>query len=116
MERPPITDSPWFWVLMFSLVSFGALVAIGGKYGHRQAEIEREYQARERIAAGNVADGLGAAPRPYATPDTTLIPLWPLAVVLGLVAAAAGAMLVRERWGRGRGRPSSRGDGKSDSP
>jgi hypothetical protein len=90
----PITDSPWFWVLLFSLIGIGAIVAIGGQYGKRQARLERQYQARERIAEDAVGD---MARREYSTADDTLIPLWPLAVALGGVAVAAGAMLVRER-------------------
>lgn len=105
MSATSITDSPWFWVLAFSLTGIGALAAISGKYGQRQARLERKYQARERVAAGgaeNAAHG-GAenaaqtSPRPYATAGDTLIPLWPLAVVLGAVASLATAMLVRGR-------------------
>ena len=46
----PITDSPWFWVLAFSLTGLLALAAMSGKYSRRQANIERKYQARERVA------------------------------------------------------------------
>lgn len=95
--RTPITDSPWFWVLVFSLMGIGALAAIGGKYGRRQAGIERQYQARERVAEAGPEGAAHTAPRPYATPGETLIPLWPLAVVLGIVAIFATTMLVRGR-------------------
>jgi hypothetical protein len=94
-NRPPITDSPWFWVLMFSLMGMGALAAISGKYGKRQAGIERQYQARERVAEAGPEGAAQTAPRPYSTADDTLIPLWPLAVVLGAIAVSATAMLVR---------------------
>jgi hypothetical protein len=95
--RPPITDSPWFWVLIFSLMGILALAAISGKYGKRQAGIERQYQARERVATAGPEGAAQTAPRPYATADDTLIPLWPLVVVLGLIAISATAMLVRGR-------------------
>jgi len=95
--RPPLTESPWFWVLVFSLMGIGALAAIGGKYGRRQAGIERQYQARERVAAAGPEGAAHIAPRPYATADDTLIPLWPLAALLGAVAIGATAMLVRGR-------------------
>jgi hypothetical protein len=108
--RPPITDSPWFWVLMFSVMGFGALAAISGKYGQRQAGIERQYQARERVAEAGPQGAAQIAPRPYATPGNTLIPLWPLAVVLGAGAIVATAMLVRNGL-RGRGRPGSPSNG-----
>lgn len=105
MSATPITDSPWFWVMLFSLMSIGALLAIGGKYGHRQAGLERQYQARERVMEGQES-AAETNPRPYATADDTLIPLWPLAVALGALSALSVVMLVRSR---GRGRPGSQG-------
>jgi hypothetical protein len=103
-ERLPITDSPWYWVLLFSVVSLGAIAAIQVKYGRRQANLERQYQARERVQDDATAD---PTRREYSTPDATLIPLWPLAVLLGGVAMLAAGMLARGRVGRGRGRPGS---------
>jgi len=98
----PITDSPWFWVLVFSLMGLGALVAIGGKYRERQSRLERQYQARERARENALSD---PARREYSSPEETLIPLWPLAVLLIAVGVGAGVMLWREY--RGRGRPGS---------
>jgi hypothetical protein len=109
-ERPPVTDSPWFWVMIFALMAVGALAAIGGKYGRRQATIERQFQARTRVAqqhdtgnklAGDARTEPQDVPREFARPDDTLIPLWPLASLLILVAFFAGIMLVR-----GRDRPA----------
>ena len=105
-NRPPVTDSPWFWALAFSLMGLVALAAMAGKYGRRQANIERNYQARSRVAekltAENKSDADGRiespdAQRSYATPDDKLIPIWPLAVLLGLVSAVAAGMLYRSR-------------------
>jgi hypothetical protein len=104
--RPPVTDSPWFWVMMFSLMALGALLAIGGKYGRRQAAIERQYQARTRVAEqltgdnrpagdGRITDQAGR--RAFATPSDPLIPLWPLSTVLVAVAVFAAVLLVRSR-------------------
>jgi hypothetical protein len=104
--QSPLTESPWFWVLAFSLMGLLALavVGLGGKYGKRQAGIERQYQARERIAEKRAAENNSAgsariddqeARRPFATPGHTLITLWPLAILMGLVALFAAAMLVR---------------------
>jgi hypothetical protein len=103
-ERSRLTDSPWYWVLVFSLMALAALAAISGKYGKRQAGIERQYQARERIAEKKAAENnsTGASRiddqetrRPFATPGEQLIPLWPLAVLLSLVAIVAATMLLR---------------------
>lgn len=120
--RPPVTDSPWFWVLAFSLMGIIALAALNGKYSRRQANIERQYQARERVAeklgAENNPD-LGVriddseARRAYATPGNQLIPVWPLAALLGLISIVAAAML--HRGHRGGGRPGSP-DAESSSP
>ena len=113
-QGPPLTDSPWFWVLVFSLMALGALVAMGPKYSRRQTAIERNYQARERIAERIGTNG-GAnksresdAPverRELATAENRLIPLWPLAVILIVVAVFSAIMLYR-----GRGRPGTPGE------
>ena len=116
-DHVSITDSPWFWVLIFSVMGLLALAVIGGKYGRRQANIERQYQARERVAEKLAAENNPAAAdriedsdarREYATPGDKLIPIWPLAVLLGLFAVVAAAMLYR-----GRGRPGSLGQESS---
>jgi hypothetical protein len=107
-ERTPITDSPWFWVLVFSLVGLVGLAAIRDKYGKRQAGIERQYQARERTAEqaavagkdGEAADAIHTTDVPlpaYATPGHNLISIWPLFVLLVVVGVAAAILLARER-------------------
>ena len=97
-QPAPITDSPWYWVLLFSLMGLVALGAISGQYGKRQARLERQYQARERIrdhALGDVAVG-DPTRRDYSIADKTLIPIWPLAIPLGGVVVLAAVMLGRE--------------------
>lgn len=101
-EKAPITDSPWFWVLLFSMVGLIALAAISGQYAKRQTRLERQYQARERVAEGAVGD---PQRREYATPDSTLIPIWPLAILLGGVIVLAAVMLGREHRKRQHGLP-----------
>lgn len=92
-DQPPLTDSPWFWVLLFAAVGLLALATIHGQYGKRQAHLERQYQARERIAEHAVGD---SSRREYSTPAHTLIPVWPLAAVLIVVIVVAAVMLGRE--------------------
>jgi hypothetical protein len=113
-EHAAVTDSPWFWVLIFSVMGLLALAVIGGKYARRQANIERQYQARERVAERIATENNPAATdriedsdarREYATPGDQLLPIWPLAVLLGIVVVVAAAMLYRGH--RGRGRPGS---------
>jgi hypothetical protein len=87
--RRPMTDSPWFWVYLFSTAALVALALIGPKFAARQAQIEREYQGRQR-AAQQVQ---GAEPTgELSTAEKTLITLRPL--FLGLAAVTVAAWIV----------------------
>jgi hypothetical protein len=101
--KPPITDSPWLWFALFTAVGLSALLATGGKFGDRQANIERQGQARTAVAEGlEIAeDGTGkksatGVPK-YSAPGETQVRLVPLAVTLGVLCAASLGMLLRER-------------------
>ncbi len=48
---PRITDSPWFWVYIFSTAAVLALFVMEGKYNHRQNHIEDEYLYGTRTLA-----------------------------------------------------------------
>lgn len=104
VRRPPITDSPYLWFALFTAVGLSALLATGGRFGRRQASIENKYQARSAIAAGRMeldpeggpARPVGAAPR-FSTPARTMIPLWPLEILLGMILAFCVVMLLRQR-------------------
>jgi hypothetical protein len=106
-QQPPrLSDSPWFYVFVFSLMAVVALIVIGPKFGRRQSVDERMFQARQLIeeqrAAGNNAaieprNDNSAEQRPFSTPGDTLVPLWPLAVVMLAIALFAGMMLLRGR-------------------
>jgi hypothetical protein len=97
-EKPPVTDSPWLWVLLFAVVGLILLGVISGQYGKRQARLERQYQARERIADDELGDEAAADParRAYSSPEKTLVPIWPLAVLLGGTIVLSAVMLGRE--------------------
>lgn len=107
-EPPPITDSPWLWAAVFTACGLAALIATGGKFGKRQANIENAYQARAAVASGQIRvqqDGAGAttasgAPK-YTRPGETAIPIWPLEVLLGVICAGSFAMLLRQRMSSG---------------
>jgi hypothetical protein len=104
--REPITDSPWLWFGLFAAVGLAALLATGGKFGKRQANIENKYQARTAVASGQVeveTDATGrktvAVVPQYSTPDAPVIPIWPIEIILGVIAAVSIAMLLRRRIG-----------------
>ena len=104
--REPITDSPWLWFGLFAAVGLAALLATGGKFGKRQAGIENKYQARTAVASGQVevkTDSTGrksvAVVPEYSTPDDPVIPIWPVEIILGVIAVGSIAMLLRQRLG-----------------
>jgi hypothetical protein len=104
MPKAPITDSPWLWFSLFLIVGLSALLATGGKFGKRQAGIERQGQARTALAEGmeTIEDGSGKKqttkrPPVYSTPEQTQIRLVPMAVTLGLLLAVSLGLLVREQ-------------------
>ena len=98
----PLTESIWFWIVCFSAAGLLALTAIGPKYAQRQAQIERQYQARGQVHR-DVAEGrpLGEmADRDimrYSTADDTLISLRPLQIALVVVILIAAAALIGQR-------------------
>lgn len=59
-SRPPITDSPWFWVYLFATAALALLMVSKPKLQYRQAWLERQHQAREfshRLAEGQAVEG-----------------------------------------------------------
>jgi len=87
--RRSMTDSPWFWVYLFTTAGLIALALIGPKFAERQAQIEREYQGRQRAAQ----QAQGEEPTgELSTAERTLITLRPL--FLGLAAITIIAWIV----------------------
>ena len=80
-------------------MGLAALTASSGKYGKRQAEIEREYQARQ-VAAAGVSD-LGPEPV-YSTEDNTIISLFGIRVALLIVfgSCVAGLWFQRRQFSK----------------
>ncbi|NOY41336.1 MAG: hypothetical protein GXP26_05810 [Planctomycetes bacterium] len=104
-NQPPITDSPWFWFALFPAVGLTALLATGGKFGNRQASIERKGQAHAAIAEGSVSVEVDAKGQKSATgvpkysqPGRTKVQLLSLSILLGVICATSLGLLVRERW------------------
>ncbi len=101
--RPPITDSLWFWLALFSVGGIAAVLLIEQQYRPRQRRLEMQYRAQEEIlrrhAAGEAAARAqgqeGDAPPP--TERELIIPLWPLIGACLLVFAASLYMIWRGR-------------------
>lgn len=105
-KLPPLTDSAWYWVFIFSGVALLGIIAAGPKYVRRQARAEQRYANRvqtwqhQQQATENVADsteletGRLMESQP---PRASLIPL--AAAVAAVMAVAAGGLMVTRRRG-----------------
>jgi hypothetical protein len=102
---PKLTDSPWFWLMIFSATAMFLATLIGPKYAARMARKERMMSANEAIA---VAREAGVRPAevehasppvvPYADEDYLEKPKFNLIYVLLvalMLAGAAGTHLTR---------------------
>jgi hypothetical protein len=100
--RPPLTDSPWFWLLLFANAALVGVALIGPKYNRRQGAIERRYEARQEIArrmqdqpAGQTVTEEAASGDDAVSHDAVadasahIVPLFPLAVTLVLLNSVA---------------------------
>ena len=90
----PITDSPWFWAYLFGTAALIALALAGPKFGSRQAQIEREFQGRQR-AAQNLN---GQQPDvEMSSVGRTLITLRPLFIGMAAITTVAWIVFWRSR-------------------
>ncbi|MFM8953749.1 MAG: hypothetical protein ACKOOF_11925 [Planctomycetaceae bacterium] len=106
LPEPPLrlTDSPWFWALMFAVMALVGIVAIAPKFDRRQRQVEGRFLGRQEAAVERQrrADGLPAtdlaesARPPDARPPERIVPLWTRASLAAAAAAGSAAMLARE--------------------
>jgi hypothetical protein len=98
---PSVTETPWFWLMLFSLAGLAAVATIGPKFDRREQSIETKFHARER--------GLGReAVEPVDENTPAQVPQWnpiftlaPIVGVLGLVALASMIGVLRfhrQKW------------------
>jgi MYXO-CTERM domain-containing protein len=94
-----VTDSPWFWLGLFGLAAFLALVAIGPKFQRRHARLELQSQAREQIWRDRVEQATHETNDLASRPAVSVEPqprdgrwLWPLGGLALLVTTIC--------WGR----------------
>ena len=95
-NQRPVSDSPWFWLILFTASALAALVVVGPKYGYRQARLERMNNTREQMArraagAAIETDDPDALVTELPRDAARRFTLGPLATVLALVLAVAAA-------------------------
>jgi hypothetical protein len=100
----PITDSPWFWAYLFGTAALVALALAGSKFGPRKAQIEREFQGRQRAAQNVNAQQPDVA---LSTAQQTLVTLRPLFTVLAAITAVAWIVFWRQHRRRQRQVPDT---------
>jgi hypothetical protein len=100
-----VADSPWFWGLVFSLMSLAGIGLIAPKFDVRQRQVEGRFLGRERAAIERSRRAAGLPPVDLAdeamdrddAPPRRIVPLWTLAAIAAAAAAGSAVMLLRER-------------------
>ncbi len=89
--RPPLTESPWFWVALFGVAGLAAIVAVSPRYGARHDRLDRmsdarraAWQHRVGIAPDNASEPSLAEPHAW---RRSLVPLT-IALAGGIAVAA----------------------------
>lgn len=99
-----ITDSPWFWGLLFATTAFIGSGLIAGKFDRRQRQIEGRFLGRQEAARERSRRAAGLPPvdlaaealeREVVAPDR-IVPLWTLTTSAALAALGCGGMLTRD--------------------
>ncbi|MDA7885442.1 hypothetical protein N9B10_01010 [Pirellulales bacterium] len=99
-----LTDSPWLWGLMFSLMALVGLGLIRPKFDVRQSQIESRFIGRRqssierwrRQAGLEEIDLADSAVDPAVVKSERIVPLWTLATTATVSALGCGCMLYRE--------------------
>lgn len=103
--RTPLTHSLWFWVYVFSAAALAALLIMGPRFADRQAQLEKNYQARNRAnqrALGQPVEGK------VSQPGDTIITLTPLYIGLGILFVLAWVMVWWKFFRPVESKPASR--------
>ena len=99
-----LTDNPWFWALLFAVVSLVGIGLIAPKFDVRQRQIEGRFLGRQQAADERARRSAGLEPVDLAeqardrdaVAPKRIVPLWTLATLAALAAGGSGYMLRRE--------------------
>lgn len=125
---PRLTDTPWFWLMLFGCVASLGVVAIAPKHAARQARLERMARTRQQVAAAREAGVPAAAVKrdragdaaatsgpiePYVEDDFAEPPhlTWLLSLSVSLMLAGTAGM-----WFARRRAPSAIASGSDAAP
>ncbi len=99
-----LTDSAWFWLMLFCLVGVALLALMSPKYARRQQRLELQYQAQQEIERRRLSEPRAESEQPLTAPPAAgelIIPLTPLlSVFIGLFFVSAYGL-----WRSRRGVP-----------
>ncbi len=90
-------ESPWFWLLVFSLMALVAVVLIGPKYMRRQARLEQKLEGRVRAQQPLETRPAEVQLGERGGGENDIVTIAPLASFLGILAAVAWFQWTRER-------------------
>lgn len=97
--RPPLLQSPWYWLYVFCTAGLIGLVLTSHKLNQRQLHVERNFQGRQRALESRA----GLEPvTGLSTEGRTALSLQPLYLALGAGMIAAWVVL----WWRHFRRPA----------
>lgn len=103
----PLSDSPWFWLLLFSATAIFALLVVSPKYVRRQGRLIRQFEARRQhrgmLPRESQEDDTHARKARSRIPEASGVRrrfrLTPLVLLAVLVLIISGTMLVvSRRW------------------
>jgi hypothetical protein len=90
-----VSDTPWFWLMLFSLAALAAIATIGPKFERREQSIETKFHARERGLHREAVEQ-PADDAPGELPEwNPIFTLGPIAAVIGVVAIVSLMGVVR---------------------
>lgn len=113
---PPLTDSPWFWLMLFSLFALLGITIIGPKYLVRQSRLEYQFHARQEMHARRLTAGSDAAGAREDAEGGRILEDSPRRPSVLPLAAIAGSLLLVSVVGLVRWQYLNRQQGTADDP